>query len=141
MRYLSEDQGEPTIYHTVRCGNLRHHGRMWGRVVPYGTNCAGNYIMRRLLATSTCTVSVSYYHVCKVATRSCQILANLLSFQLLYMVCNNRYGDPSPCLVVNSNFTEVICVLVVRGNPACFHCRRGAYFVMPRFSFFLPVFN
>jgi hypothetical protein len=91
MRYLREDYGEPIIYRTARYNTVRYRGRMWGRALPYGTNCAGKYIMRRLLATSTRTVSVSDYHVYKVATIFYQILANLLSCQLLCMALDNRY--------------------------------------------------
>jgi hypothetical protein len=36
-------------------------GGMWGGVVPYGTACAGKYILRRLSVTSTRTVSASFY--------------------------------------------------------------------------------
>ena len=61
---------------------------------------------------------------CKVATRFCQILCNLLSCQVVFMACDNRYGDMSPCfiagsLVVNSYVSEVICVHAMRVDRAC----------------------
>ncbi len=41
IRHLREDHGEKAIYRTVRYIAVRHRGGMWGRVVPYMTNCAG----------------------------------------------------------------------------------------------------
>ena len=82
-----------------------------------------------------------------MATRFCQILANFLSCQVVFKACDNRYGDKSPCfiagsLVVNYYVFEVICVLVVCFNPACFHCRRVAFSVLkPCFSFYIFVLN
>jgi len=45
-------------YSTVPYGTA---GDIWGRVVPYGTNCARKYILQRLSVTSTRTISVSNY--------------------------------------------------------------------------------
>jgi hypothetical protein len=116
---------------------------MWGCVVPYGSDCAGKYIMRRLSVTSTRKVSVSHYPA-RWRQEFCQILANLLSCQVMFNACDNRYGDTSPCfiagsLVVKSNVSDMCACCACQTR---FQCRRGAfYFLKPRFSFFIFVLN
>ena len=142
IRHLREDHGKTTIYRTVGYNTVRHHGRY------VGARCTVRDKLREQIYFAAAfghkhTHSFGIKLSCKFATRFCQLLANLLCCQDLFKVCDNKYGDKSPCFIAGSLVVKSylpICVLVVRVNHAS-NFVEVRFILKPRLSFFIFVLN
>jgi len=139
IRHLREDHGETAIYRAVRYNTVRHRERYVGARCTVRDKLRGQIYFAAALGHK-------HKHIfgiklsCKFATRLCQLLANLLCYQDLFNVCDNRYGDMGPCFIAGSlvvkSYVSDLCAYCA--CQPCIQCLRGAFYfkASPFFLYF-----